>query len=247
MDLIQEQIEYYRARASEYDEWFLRQGRYDRGEAHKERWFAEARQLQEALANFEPRGDILELACGTGWWTEHLLPYVHTLTAVDASEEVLALNRRRIQSDRVNYIQADLFTWEPERRFDTIFFSFWLSHVPPERFETFWHSLRGWLNPDGRVFFIDSSYEASSTAKDQQLRGRDESAVTRHLNNGRTFEIVKVFYQPKALEGRLERLGWSAEVEQTDTFFLYANAAPKEVQAQQLYGRTDWNSAGIIL
>ena len=233
MDLIREQIEYYRARASEYDEWFLRQGRYNRGEAHKKIWFEEVKQLQEALTVFEPRGDVLELACGTGWWTGHLLPYAHTLTAVDASEEVLELNRQRIRSDKVDYVQADLFTWlsevQPERRFDTIFFSFWLSHVPPERFETFWNSLRGWLNPNGRVFLIDSSYEASSTAKDQQLRGREDSAVTRRLNDGRTFEIVKVFYQPEGLEGRLERMGWSAEVEQTGTFFLYANAAPKEV------------------
>ena len=65
MNLIEQQIEYYRARASEYDEWFLRQGRYDRGEAHKKQWFAEVAQLREALAEFEPRGDLLELACGT--------------------------------------------------------------------------------------------------------------------------------------------------------------------------------------
>lgn len=233
MNLIEEQIAYYRARASEYDEWFLRQGRYDRGEAHRKRWFGEVARLQEALEEFRPRGNILELACGTGWWTEQLLSYAHTLTAVDASEEVLLLNRRRIQSDKVNYIQADLFTWlskeQPKKRFDTIFFSFWLSHVPPERFDLFWNSLKGWLKPGGRVFLIDSSYEVSSTAKDQSLRGPDDSVVTRRLNDGRTFEIVKVFYQPERLEKRLESLGWRAKVEQTDTFFLYATVTPQEV------------------
>lgn len=35
-DILQEQIQYYRDRASEYDEWFFRQGRYDRGEAHRQ-------------------------------------------------------------------------------------------------------------------------------------------------------------------------------------------------------------------
>ena len=233
MNLIKQQIEYYRARASEYDEWFLRQGRYDRGEAHREAWFAEVAQLQRALEDFGPRGDILELACGTGWWTERLVPYARTLTAVDASEEVIELNRQRIQLGKVDYVQADLFTWlakrQPKKRFDTIFFSFWLSHVPPERFGSFWNSLRGWLKPGGRVFLIDSSYEASSTAKDQTLRGPKDEMVTRRLNDGRTFEIVKVFYQPGALEERLETLDWSADASQTDTFFLYANAAPKEV------------------
>ena len=227
MNLIEQQIAYYRARASEYDEWFLRQGRYDRGEAHKEQWFAEVAQLQKALADFGPKGEVLELACGTGWWTENLISYAETLTAIDTSEEVLALNRQRAQSDKVDYIQADLFEWQPERKFDTIFFSFWLSHVPPERFNLFWNTLRDWLNPDGRVFLIDSRYEALGTAKDQQLRGPEDEVVTRHLNDGQTFEIVKVFYKPDKLEGRLEFLGWSAEVAQTEQFFLYASAKLK--------------------
>lgn len=225
---IEQQIEYYRARASEYDEWFLRQGRYDRGEEHKAQWFEEVAQLGEALERFEPKGDVLELACGTGWWTEQLTPYADTLTAVDASKEVIALNRQRVHSDKVEYVQADLFTWlserQPKKRFDTIFFSFWLSHVPPERFDLFWNSLHNWLNPGGRVFLIDSLYEVQSTAKDQSLRGRDDEVVTRRLNDGQTFDIVKVFYPPDELEGRLESLGWSANVSHTERFFLYAGA-----------------------
>lgn len=224
MNLTEQQIEYYRARASEYDEWFLRQGRYDRGEAHKTQWFEEVAQLGEALEEFGPEGDVLELACGTGWWTEQLVPYADTLVGVDASAEVLELNRRRVQSDKVRYVHADLFGWQPEGKFDTLFFSFWLSHVPPERFDGFWNSLRDWLKPGGRVFLIDSLYESSSTAKNQRLRTPDDTVMTRHLNDGRTFEIVKVFYQPEGLRGRLESLGWRAEVGQTNTFFLYASA-----------------------
>lgn len=83
--LIDEQRAYYRARASEYDAWFLRQGRYDRGEAHAAQWFTEVARLEHALDAFEPEGDILELACGTGWWTERLAHYGVSLTAVDAS------------------------------------------------------------------------------------------------------------------------------------------------------------------
>jgi hypothetical protein len=69
IDLRQQQIEYYRERASEYDEWFFRQGRYDRGEVHREQWFAEIAEVKSALLATKPSGNILELACGTGLCT----------------------------------------------------------------------------------------------------------------------------------------------------------------------------------
>ena len=60
-----EQIEYYRARANEYDEWFFRQGRYDRGPELNKRWFEEIETLRDEIDRFKPAGEILELACGT--------------------------------------------------------------------------------------------------------------------------------------------------------------------------------------
>ena len=48
-DLLRQQIEYYRERASEYDEWFLRQGRYDRGPERNAQWFAEIGEVSCAL------------------------------------------------------------------------------------------------------------------------------------------------------------------------------------------------------
>lgn len=222
--LLASQLAYYRARASEYDTWFLRQGRYDRGEAHAQRWFGEVAQLECALTDFSPHGDILELACGTGWWTERLSEYGTSLTAVDASPEAIALNRERLPSKHITYVQADLFAWEPERTFDTVFFSFWLSHVPPERFEGFWSLVRRCLKPGGRVFFIDSSYAPEATARDHTLNNPDAVSVTRRLGDGRTFEIVKVFYEPEPLEAQLGALGWKASVRQTETFFLHSTA-----------------------
>jgi demethylmenaquinone methyltransferase/2-methoxy-6-polyprenyl-1,4-benzoquinol methylase len=72
--LIEEQIAYYQARAGEYDEWFLRQGRYDHGPEMNARWFAEVEQVARALEAFAPAGDVLELASGTGLWTQRLAP-----------------------------------------------------------------------------------------------------------------------------------------------------------------------------
>lgn len=177
-----------------------------RGEEHKAKWEAEVGELERALAAFTPTGDILELACGTGWWTARLSEYGSSLTAVDASPEVLELNKKRVTSS-VTYLEADLFAWEPERTFDTVFFSFWLSHVPPERFEGFWDTVRRCLNPGGRVFFIDSCYTPDATAKDHTLNSPEAVSVTRRLDDGKRFEIVKVFYEPERLEAHLGALG----------------------------------------
>ena len=224
--LLQQQIAYYRARASEYDEWFLRQGRYDHGEEHRRLWWDEVAQVQAALERFAPRGDVLELASGTGWWTEQLVTHADRITAVDAAAETIALNRERIGADRANagkvtYVQTDIFTWKPPRVFDVAFFSFWLSHVPPEQFDEFWALVQQAVGPDGRVFFIDSRYNPGAIAAGNRLGTPQDTSVTRQLNDGRSFEIVKIFYDPDDLTRRLERLGWAAEVHTTEQFFLY--------------------------
>ncbi len=224
-NLLRQQIDYYRERAGEYDEWFLRQGRYDHGPERNAQWFAEVSEVAAALDTFAPRGDVLELACGTGLWTQHLARYAESVTALDSSPEVLALNRARIADPKVRYQEANLFTWQPDRQYDAVFFSFWLSHVPPERFAAFWVMVRRALAPHGRVFFVDSLYAESSTARDHQLPDQQETVLTRRLNDGREYEIIKVFYRPEQLAARLSEFGWTAECHATPNYFLYGSAA----------------------
>ncbi|MBC7814227.1 MAG: class I SAM-dependent methyltransferase, partial [Burkholderiales bacterium] len=68
-DTIRQQIDYYRARAGEYDQWFYRLNRYDHGADANRRWFEEAAQVMSALHALPPVEHALELACGTGIWT----------------------------------------------------------------------------------------------------------------------------------------------------------------------------------
>src|SRR5215831_7029409 len=171
MELIEEQIAYYRARANEYDQWWLRLGRYDRGPEINAQWSTEIDELHGALESFEPRGDVLELACGTGIWSRELARYADTLTLVDSSPEVLAINASRFSHPRVTRVEASIFDWQPERAYDVVFFSFWLSHVPLERFSDFWALVGTCLAPHGRAFFIDSGYDERGTARDHRLHG----------------------------------------------------------------------------
>ena len=218
--ILGQQLAYYRARAAEYDQWWLRQGRYDRGSVLNTQWFGEGEEVAAALLAHGPFGRVLELACGTGIWTEQLLPFASDLTAVDGSPEMIAINAARVGSTRVRYIESDLFQWQPTDQFDTIFFGFWLSHVPPARFEAFWELVESCLAPGGRVFFLDSRHEATSTAVDHRLPGAEATVLTRRLNDGREYQIVKVFYDPIPLKDHLDDLGWRFEISQTDRYFI---------------------------
>ena len=225
---LHEQLEYYRARAQEYDQWWLRQGRYDRGAALNGQWFAEAAEVASALEAFRPSGRILELACGTGIWSERLLPLASHLTVLDGSREMLAINAARLRSPKVSYVEADIFEWRSRERFDTVFFGFWLSNVPPERFAAFWEMVRGCLAPGGRVFFVDSRREETSTALDHRLPGPEATVLQRRLNDGREFQIYKVFYEPAELGERLRGLGWEVEARATSRYFIYGFGSAKE-------------------
>src|SRR5262249_6151975 len=190
--LLSEQVEYYRARAPEYDEWFLREGRYDRGPEHRAAWFSEVAIVEAALHDTIRNGDVLEFACGTGLWTHHLAAGNRRVVALDASPEAIAINKRRVQANNVEYLVADIFSWLPARTFDFAFFGFWLSHVPAGQFEAFWTLVRNSLRPGGSAFFVDSLLEQSSTARDHGPLD-DSGVIRRRLNDGREFHIVKVF------------------------------------------------------
>lgn len=225
-DLLAEQARYYRERANEYEDWWFRRGRYDHGPEANARWFADAAEVEAALERFDPAGDILELACGTGLWTQRLAPRAASLTAIDGSPEMLELCRARVNDPCVHHVEADLFAWEPDATYDLCFFGFWLSHVPEERFEVFWEKVRRAAGSEGRVFFIDSLRSDRASAVDHRNPGQGEETMLRRLADGREYQIVKHFHEPRLLQRALAERGWNVEVHTTPEFFIYGHATP---------------------
>jgi demethylmenaquinone methyltransferase/2-methoxy-6-polyprenyl-1,4-benzoquinol methylase len=220
-DLVDEQVRYYRARAPEYDRWFGRVGRYDLGPEENARWFNEVETVRSALAALGPVDDALELACGTGLWTAQLLPICSSITAVDAAPEMLAINRETVASARVEYREADLFDWEPDRRYDLVFFGFWLTHIPREMFRPFWEKVAQALEPGGRVFLVDNL--RTPIRLDHSQEDRVTGTMVRQLEDGRSFRIVKVFYSPDELTRLLEPLGWSCRLKSAGRYLVYGS------------------------
>jgi SAM-dependent methyltransferase len=178
-------------------------------------------QARALVEEFAPTGDVLELACGSGSFTRELVRHARTVTAVDGSPRMLERNRRELDDDRVTYVNADIFDWRPGRRYDAAFFGFWLSHVPPATFDEFWALVRSSLRPGGRVAFVDED-DRGARNDDIHLVG-NVPAAPRTLRDGRTFDVVKVFWDPTELQDRLSALGWHMAVRRVGETFLYGS------------------------
>ena len=228
-DLLADQRCFYRARAAEYDQWWQRRGRYDYGPDDAADWDRQIELVVQAVDRFGPVGDVLELAGGTGWWSQHLAQTAKTLTVLDSSRETLRINRERVDRPDVTYIVADIFGWRPDRRYDTVFFSFWLSHVPRRLFETFWALVGSCLRPEGQAFLIDNRRDPTRTAQDPYVIHEADDIQRRRLSDGSEHRVVKVFYEPDEVAERLQRLGWVADLAGTSRF-IYGSAVPKTLE-----------------
>jgi len=216
-DLVTEQKRYYAERAPEYDDWWYRRGRYGIEAEALARWQADVGEAEAALEAFAPDGAVLELAAGTGIWTRKLVLLADRVVAVDANAETLALN-----TGDAELVCADVFEWEPAERFDLVFFSFWLSHVPEERFDEFWSLVRAALVPGGRVFLVDSGAGDAAHTGTAQADGEE----TRSLSDGRRFRIVKRRWAPGELSERVQPLGFELDLRDTaNGHFVYGGGS----------------------
>lgn len=197
-----EQIAFYRARAPEYDQsWATRR---------------ELETVKRFLRTMGPFAEVIELACGRGLWTKELVRIGRSVTAIDASPEMIDLNRQSVASDRVTYQERDLFHWEPDRQYDLLFAGFWLSHVPPDQIDDFLAKVHRAVRPDGTVFFVD---QCNDIRDDPQ--GDTEGVLQkRRVADGRTFTIVKVYYHPALLAAAVGRGGFDTSAERIGESFF---------------------------
>lgn len=134
---------------------------------------------------------------------------------------MIEINQHKVNACNVEYRQLDLFSWQPDKQYDLVFFSFWLSHVPPTKVNEFLSKVYNSVLPDGKVMIIDSYFEITSSAKDHLV---DKNVIyqKRKLNDEREFQIFKIYYQIDVLLHKLTQAGFQAEAKLTDTYFIYA-------------------------
>lgn len=218
-----EMVAYYEARAPEYDDWYLRRGRYARGPIHDAAWNAELDGAGAWLDALPIHGEIVELAAGTGWWSP-LLASKGELWLYDAAEAPLERARERLVA---HHLRAHIHVrdaWaEPDRQVDALVANFWVSHVARARTLEFLELARRWLKPGGVFAFLDSLPDPQSGAADHPAQVGD--LAVRRLADGREFTIPKVHRTPVELEAALGAAGFGAvRVTTTGRFFVLGDA-----------------------
>jgi ubiquinone/menaquinone biosynthesis C-methylase UbiE len=204
-DLLADQLRYYRARAAEFDltAYGVEADRHGKPKSPVED--------ERIVDRLDLAGNVLELACGTGAWTQHIARTARSVLAVDLAPEMLDVARAKVRLPNVSFLQADALSWTPDRTFDAVFFAFWLSHVPPSMFDRFWLRLAEMLSPGGRVIVVDELVDRRELETDLTVED-DLPVARRKLRDGSTHRLVKVFYLADELRTTLTRLGWTADV-----------------------------------
>jgi SAM-dependent methyltransferase len=199
---------YYAQRAAEYEKIY----------AKPERQADLARMRSDIPALFEGRR-VLEIACGTGYWTPLIAARAASVVALDYNEETLAIARTKdYPRGNVNFVRGDAYALpEWQQKLSACYAGFWWSHVPVSRLDAFLRGLHERLEPGAVVAFMDNRYVEGSSTPLSRRDAEGNTYQTRRLADGSTHEVLKNFPTPRELR---ERLGAEVRVTEYEYYWI---------------------------
>lgn len=202
---------FYARRAAEYERIYAKPERQ-----------ADLASLRTRIAALFAGRSVLEVACGTGYWTAVIAPQAKAITAIDAVEETLAIARSKpYPADRVEFMQGDAYALpDSGRRHDALFAGFWWSHVPLARLDAFLAGAARAVAPGAVVAFLENRYVEGSSTPLSRRDAEGNTYQTRKLDDGSTHEVLKNFPADRELVARASRYGQQVSVEWLEYYWL---------------------------
>lgn len=200
---------------------------------------ADLQRLREILRDFAHGQDVLEIACGTGYWTRVMAATAHSITATDVSEEMLALARSRAcASSRITFLHDDAWTLKSVRgRFTEGAALFWWSHMPRSRVRPFLMALHRALQPAARVLFVDNLQGDCRWTPPVRIDGEGNTYQRRMLRTGECFEIIKNYPSQAELRAAISDLAEDARYGALDCVWVLTYRARSESTSLQAVPR----------
>ncbi len=206
-------VEYYRARANEYENVYAKPERQaDLAELHAlvPGWFGGRR--------------VLEIACGTGYWTRRIATRAAAVTACDLAPEALEIARAHQPVEApADFMIGDAFALgDVPGAFDASFAGFFWSHIPRADGGRFLRGIHRRLPRGSRVLIVDNRYVAGSNWPITRTDALGNTYQRRWLENGKEYEVLKNFPTPGEMREAIESAGASAVVIHELTYYWYA-------------------------
>ena len=174
---------YYAARASEYDRVYEKPERQ-----------ADIRLLEKWLSSHFAGCHLLEIACGTGYWTQFIAPLTADIVAIDAAAETMDIAKTRVPAEKVSFLVADAYLLPKDLGvFDAAFAGFWVSHIPKSRRKDFIVGMIDHLKPGAKVVFVDNRYVEGSNHPITECDIEGNTYQTRKLADGTMHRVLKNF------------------------------------------------------
>jgi 2-polyprenyl-3-methyl-5-hydroxy-6-metoxy-1,4-benzoquinol methylase len=194
-------IEYYRRRAGEYEAFYAKPERQ-----------ADLLLLKKKLAELLKRARVLEVACGTGYWTTVIASAAESVTATDMAEEPMNIARAKpYPKANVAFVEADAYALpESLGRFNAAFAGFWWSHVPRERLREFLDSLHARLEPGASVLLLDNLYVEGNSTPIVEADAHGNTYQLRQLGDGSRFRVMKNYPSKDELRALLPGVHYRA-------------------------------------
>ena len=208
---------YYAARAPEYDRVYQKPERQ-----------ADIRHLRKWLPSIFAGSRLLEVACGTGFWTQFIAPVASEVVALDASPETMAIAKRRVAEGTVKFLVDDAYSLPKDQgNFSASFAGFWFSHVPKNRQREFLAGLGSMLNPGATVLLLDNLYVPGSNHPISEQDPDGNTYQTRRLDDGSTHRVLKNFPSEAELRDLIVGLGERAVFTQFEYYWAFQYVASK--------------------
>ena len=216
--LVRAMQQYYDRRAGEYDEWYLRAGPFESAE-DQQLWndeLAGVRAFLEAVKG----NRVLEVACGTGYWTRYLATG-RRLVGLDFSPEMLVRAQARTDIGSADLCRGDAYRLPfATGSFDAVVFAFWISHVPLGRLDAFLDEVHRVVRPGGQVACVDGMRPTSN--REPETVDAERRVQGRRLRDGTEHSVVKVYYDEPTLRKCLTSRAEALEIATTKRFFIMA-------------------------
>ena len=202
---------YYAKRAREYEQVYEKPERQ-----HELAW------LRERIPRLFKGRTVLEVACGTGYWTQFIAPPAHRVYACDINEPVLEIAREKgIPARKASFFRADAVSLEGvPPGCNAAFAGFWWSHVKKSGIRQFVANLAARLEPGSVVGILDNAWAPGSSTPIARTDAEGNTYQLRTLNSGEQQEVLKNFPTPAELTEAVRPVAREAHLEALTYYWL---------------------------